>query len=677
MARDFFKKVLTQDPEQLAALVDELGSPVFIELGSRQDVQPEGRLLAEAVLKATARQLQDPQRIAALIKDLQSAEPQTRERALIGLREAQQAAFGALFQVLADRQRVREHSAVRAALGRLGPEVVDPLLAALEAKDGRLAAEAATLIGEMSDPGLAESLFAPLWRQTAGPELRAAARRAVIKLLGDVPTPQQAAGRLAERARRYLEQAEPLPADLSAMVRIWSWDEQARQPVASALPADQARRWFAARAARDAYAILPENAELRRLYAMAILEEAAYRNGLDKPLPMDRHGPAGQCAALGLSVLEDALARSIEQGHCGAAAAAARILGWQPEAERLLRRSGQPCPLVLATRHADLRVRFAAVEAVARLQPAEPFPGASYVVEALGFLAASTGARRALVASPSLEQSRRVSGYLAALGYQVDWATTGRELIRLALRSPDYELAMIDAGIDQPTLEFVVQQLRRDGRTAWMPIGIFARDEQMNRARHVAETNPRVKAFYPPQDPKAAQWQLQGLAALAGPQPVTAAERQRYAAKALEWLDQLGGQPGRKFYDLKRVQGPVLGALEVPELSSRAAAVLGKLGTADSQRALVELASRPAAPIPSRLAALAAFRQSSQQFGILLTIDQIRLQYDRYRQSADQDTASQRLLGLILECLEASAPAPRPPDEVAHEQGGTDSSVMP
>ena len=678
LARGFFKKALAAafDPKDLAALAEEFGSQSFLELKTRRDLAPEGGQLANAVLQARTRQLQDPQRIAALVQALGSPSVEQRFHALVGLQEAGEAAVAALIGVLADPQRAAEHANVRAALIQLGPSAVESVVTALKAQDPKLVVQAIHVIGAARDPRLGIYLFVPLLQEKADPDVRAAAQAAVARLLGTAPTRQQAARRLAQAARNYVERLQPLGADVAGQVTVWSWDEAGKQPVAQSVPADQAGRWFAARFARDAYLLLPGDPQVRRLYVVTMLDEAAYRHGLDKPLPMDEDAAVGQVAALGAGAIEDALAYAMEHGHAAAAAAAARILGRQPEAGKLLHRPGQPCPLVRATQYPDPRVRLAAVEAIVRMRPQEPYPGASHVVEALGFFIASRGARRAIVASPSIEQSQRISGYLAAMGLEMDWAPTGADLIRLAIQSPDYEMALVDAGIDRPTLEFVVQQLRRDGRTALLPVGIFARDDQFDQARHVAERNPRAEAFYRPQEQAAAEWQVKRVLALAGPEAVGAAERRQQAADALEWLSQLCGDPSRRFYDLRRAEAPVLAAMNVPGLSERASAVLGSLGTAESQRALADLASRGAAPLGDRVAALSAFRQSTEKYGILLTIPQIRLQYDRYNQSASQDAAVQKILGLILDCIETPTEAAGPSRHGVHQQGNTAASVI-
>jgi hypothetical protein len=84
--------------------------------------------------------------------------------------------------------------------------------------------------------------------------------------------------------------------------------------------------------------------------------------------------------------------------------------------------------------------------------------------------------------------------------------------------------------------------------------------------------------------------------------------------------------------------------------------VLAQWNSAESQRALVEEASRFTQPLALRQAAAAAFRQSIEKHGILLTTEEIRRQYRRYNESEKQDAATQHVLGLILDCLEAAAP---------------------
>ena len=164
-----------------------------------------------------------------------------------------------------------------------------------------------------------------------------------------------------------------------------------------------------------------------------------------------------------------------------------------------------------------------------------------------------------------------------------------------------------------------------------------------------------AKAFSRPHDDKTFRWQLDQLGSLAPREFVNFQTRQRQAAEALDLLAELY-RSSQSVYDLRGVQQSVIAALYNPKLAVKAVAVLADVNSAESQRALVELASRLTLPIGLRQAAAKAFRQNSEKHGILLTTEEIRRQYRRYNESKNQDAATQKVLGFILDCLEVSAP---------------------
>lgn len=654
LARQHFKRVLDAglDPKALAALCDEFGQATFSGIASRRDLAPEGKQLAEAILTAKTRQLQDPQRLAGLIEKLKDPSPALREQAVAGLQDAGAAAVGPLMAVLADPQRAAEHAAVRVALASLGPDAHGPMVAMLDASDPKVAAQAIRVVGAIRDYGPSFFLLAPCCQEKANPEVRAAAQNAAKQVWRYVPGRQEAAQMLADLARRHLKRREPLAEDPSGKVILWSWDDAKKEATPKPYSPDDAARRLAARFARDAYAILPERREILLLHLMALLEQAAYENGLDKPLSTDKDAPAGKVSAFGTGTVEDVLAFAMQEGRAAAATAAARLLGQSPGAEQLLYRASQPCPLVVAVRHSDRRLRLAAVEAIMGMQPRVPFPGATYVCDALRFMASSDGTRRVLIGGPRVDDAMRLGGYLAKLGYEFDTATTGRDLLRKALDSPDYEFILVDAILSYPTVDSLVQSLRRDGRTGLLPVGVLARSGDLERASRLVRDDRRARAYPRPHDQETVRWQVEDLLTLSV-DGVSAAERKQQAGLALDWLARLTGPDAEGVYDLSRVEKPVFAAAGVPGLSAKACVVLGNLGTPEAQQVLVDLGSRKMLPLAERKAAVEAFVTAVQRRGLLLTTPKIQLQYDRYNQSVQDDSATQAVLGMILDCIEA------------------------
>jgi CheY-like chemotaxis protein len=175
----------------------------------------------------------------------------------------------------------------------------------------------------------------------------------------------------------------------------------------------------------------------------------------------------------------------------------------------------EPGPLARALRQPDRRLRMAALVAIVRLQPSQPYPGSSYVPAALQFFSASSGRPRALAAGPNADETRELAGLLTLSGYEVDTALNGKDLLSVAARSPDYEVAMIDMAISGPEIAMLLQQLRHDERTASLRVGLIARAGYLEQAERLARQDPLALAFSRPHDEPSARWQVAQLAALA------------------------------------------------------------------------------------------------------------------------------------------------------------------
>jgi len=658
LCKMFLGKILAAKPDQkqLADLAEKYGSGLLIELAGRAELLPEAKQLAEAVLAAVNQQLQEPKQLAEWVRQLHDASPEARYRALASLRAARGAAVGPLLDALADGARAAEHVTVRVALATLGEDAVGPLLGTLEKCPPALAAQSIQTLAEMNAGKAAIYLMAPYAAAQSAAEVRAAAAAALKRLTGRLPSKANAVQALVERAQAYFDRRQPIEGENAGELTLWRWDADKKQCVSKTYAPDDASRALAARLARDAFLIAPEDQQVRVLYAATMLEEAACQNGLDKPLEDDEGSVVRQAAGLGTRTIEGALAYAIAHGHPAAATVAAQILGRSDKAKELLYAGSEPTPLVRATQHADRRLRMAAVEAIVRLKPERPFAGSGCVTQTLAFFAASRGTRRALAAGPNTAACRDVAGLLAASGVDVDTATSGRDLFRLASTSPDYELAFIDVAIDAPTADLLVQQLRRDCRTADLRVGLLAQAGFFEQAERIAQRYARTLSFARPRDEKGFQWQIDQLSALAPQDFVGYEQRQRQAAQALDLLAELSSSPDG-LYDLRSAQDGVLTALYNPQLGTKAVAVLENLGTPASQRALVELASRFTQPLELRQAAAAALGKNIGKHGILLTTVEIRRQYERYNQSATLDAGTQQVLGTVLDSIEAPTQA--------------------
>jgi hypothetical protein len=653
LARPLLGQILAEKPddETLAGLVKEFGSPALTDLSNQPALLPEAEQLAAVALGAANRRLQDPQRLAGLIGQLQDPSEVVRGQAMLGLREGRGAAVGALLAALADPAQAAGRPALQAALVAMRSEAFEPLAAILDSAGPELKIQALAVLGEMKLPGAAIWLVGPAFDPSSDAQVRAAAVAALKRLLGGMPTRAQAVEWLDEQARNYFRGRIVLKVDADSRVQVSWWDAKAGQCVTRNCTVDEACRVMAARLARQAHAVAPDDRRVTVVWLAATLDEMVYGRGLDQPLSFDKDAAVGQIAKLGSATLEAVLDYALAEGHPAAGRAAAEILGRIGNAQELLRKGPEPAVLVRATRNPDRRLRLAALEAIVRLEPDGPYPGSSWVPESLVFLAATQGTRRALLAGADPNTFVDLAAALAVAHVQADRAGSGREAIRVALQCPDYEVLLIDAGIGNPLVETVVEHLRQDYRTAAVAIGVVAREGFFERAERLARDDPRTLAFARPHSEETARAELDALAAIRPREFVAQPERQQQAARALACLAALAAS-SRRVYDLGPAEEAVSTALYVPGLGGRVAAVLANLPSRASQLALVELASRHVQALEVRKAAARAFRVSTQKYGLLLPPEAVQKQYERYQRSKDLDAASQQVLGSLLDSIE-------------------------
>jgi hypothetical protein len=656
LAKQFVKKIVDMnlDPSQLAALGRELGSPMFLAFGRNEELQPQGRQLSDALIDAMNAELQDPQKIADAIKQLADPEVERRLKAVEELRHARKPAIAALVEVLADPQREAEYANVRGALCTMGRPAFNQMIGVMETADPQLKEQAIRVLGEAVAIDAKFFLLAPALEQAGSGEketaVTAAARQALARLTGGkLPTKSEAAKLLVRAASLYLHRQPAMPDAVDGQVEFWRWDNEQRKSVVSALPVEDARLVTAARLAHDAMTLDPKNSEARWIYETATLEAAAYRNGLDKPLDEDS---ILHLLEMEPKDLQDLLYYDISTKHYPAAATALGILSFIGKIKDPLNPPTGESVLIKAIEQPDRRLRMAALKAIVSLKPEKPYPGSSNVLQALAYFAAGSGTRRALVAGPNLNDIPKLVSGLSAAGFAVDTVNTGNEVLQKLLASPDYEVAMIDAGISQPTIDILLQQIRRDNRSADIRVAIVARAGFFEKAEHVADSDPLTIDFARPNDDNASQWEVAQLTAIKPRELVRPEERLRQAGEALDLLAELS-RTSPKLYDLRRVQDSVLLALKTPSLAAKAIVILANINSPEAQQALVATASRDTSPMELRQAAVDAFRTNVQANGVLLNQEELRRQYDLYNKSETADKATQTILGLILDCLES------------------------
>ena len=660
-SKKYLASFLAAKPDEaaLAALGTKFGPAFFFRLQREKEVQPEGTQSATVVLDALRNAAHDPARIARLIAELGNADAAQRALARHDLSEGGADAVLALLAALAKADQAGLHTQAQLALLEMKRDSERPLVAALESNDEGLLVKIIDTLGAMESREATPRLVRLAVDGTAAPAVRSAAADALVRIVGSAPQPEDAQRYLQKQLEQQLERANVLQPELDGAVKIWQWDATEKAPVAREFPPGDAALVESRQIAAELYRIAPKNAFAARMRLLTALEADKLLRGLDRPLPHGDGTAAAMAAEGGPALVSDVLAEAMRRGRVVAAVAAAETLGTLGDGRVLASSSdSQESPLALAMRHSDRRLRITAALAVARMKPRESFTGASRVAETLAHFAGTGGGRRVLIGHPRSDDGQTLVAYMNENSYEAEVAPTGRAVQQKIVENADYEFLLLSDTIAAPDVKELVQWVRRDYRTARLPVGVLARGDTIDALRDDLEDDRLTYVFPAIADSEVAAELVLRLERIAGRNLIGGDERMDMAAAALDALAGMVDQPptGPK-WDVLRHEGQLIRALAVPGLTGKVARVLGLLGTAKSQTALLEFAGHFGRPIEDRQAAAAAFAEAVKRRGLLLTRQQIRQQYDRYNASETQDAQSQAVLGSILDTIESRAVA--------------------
>jgi len=671
LAKGFLRKVLNHlanqsERDRRETLVDfeeRFGVTMFFEMARRPELAPDAKELAQALVEALDAHRRDPERLRNLVRNLAAEEPQIAVPAAEELRRSGPFALWPMLEALATAEESGEPASplwrtrISRVILEIGADAIGPLKAILESQRPALMAEAVRAIRLLRAHSLAPHLF-EIAHLASDPGLRQAAEEALIAFYGRVPGRQMAANLLIKEARAHLEQA--VAADPTVLRPWWFWDASAGFPSFQELPQPEIAKREALHLAQQARRLAPEDSSAEILAAIA---EAELVSGAGRLADLQAAATklASQWADKPASRLIQILLLANQMGFTPATAISLAILAERAGDKLLLLNHVDPSPVIQCLRHADRRVRYFALSATLRHAQDNNFAGASWSLEALSYFLSTEGKARILLAIPNTEDAMRIAGYFIEQGYEVETTRSGREVFRLLTSSPDFEVAFIDMGIDDPPVELLVQQLRGDCRAAPIPIGIVARAGLLDRASTIAARIPRVRAFSRPHEATSAHWQLEELRRLDSGSLLTAQERTQIAT---ELLSTLASEVDRlsRVIPLARLESVLVTQLLYSDRAPAAISLLGRVGTHGAQTALVHHASRPSWPPELRRQAVQALAQSISCYGVLLTTKQIERQYDLYNQLGPIAPVERELLGAILDALEqhvaAEVPAP-------------------
>ena len=487
LAKQYLQQFMNGNPDDdfLLKLHDDYGPAPFLQLERTDALKSLATRLVDQLNKALEKRAKDPTRINKLIDGL-SGDLEDREVSMLMLRKLGPSSIPGLIRRLASPKDNKERDRIAYSLVRLGKGNLPAIMGALDSSNNTLRASALDIAGYLGSQETIPHLWAPAFSEQELPAVKAAARRALSRILNDHPErvgqiPQEGvAEELRRISMRYFEGKHKWDLNEQGKVELWTWSKELETVEKVELDPDAATHFEGSRFARSALEMSPQHPETQAAYVGMSLASASYEAGWDQPLP---HGPGTAhdlAASSGSELLSRSLALALEHNNSSTAVATLRLLGSVSTRHQLFNTTAEHSPILSALNHSDPQVQFAAASAIMQLDPDKPFPGSGRVIQIFSRALSNESGARAVMIHPNRDTAGTYGRFVSEMGYQPLTATTGRNGFQLAIQRSDVELIVISVNTVQWELAQTLANFRADARTKWIPIvllgGDYARD---------------------------------------------------------------------------------------------------------------------------------------------------------------------------------------------------------
>lgn len=365
------------------------------------------------------------------------------------------------------------------ALTRIGMDAVTPLAASLATGNDMQRRNAAEVLGRIGDHRAVPALLAAAAGEGMAAESAAAA---AAKLGGDGDASEAYLG----LAAKYFHGDSQTLLNYDGTYTVWS--VQDGQLSGRDVPRFLYAYEMAEQACYDALALNPGSAQARAMIAVIAYAELAAFEALDAEAQgsealagtkSSMDGAAALAASAGTAGLMDALHMAVHMKHGAAAMKVCDAIADLGDGGDLAAGNA----LTDALTSADKTVRYGAAIALLRLDPAESFPTSNLVAKAAGDAASEAAIHQVLVIDSNSKNAMNVQRALNAAGFHAVSAQSGAEGLLVAKATGAFDAVVVRNMLDDITTFQVLDELRRDFRTANVKAVVMAEGGDVGAAQ--------------------------------------------------------------------------------------------------------------------------------------------------------------------------------------------------
>jgi HEAT repeat protein len=603
------KDLLSRDPSQETAydLLRKAEYQMFLELLTQGgDSELVAKRLMELARLGEREKSKDEAAIRALVeRAIDGADLGVRESARLQLLAHHgQYAVPFLYHYLGSNDTDQRVNAML-ALSELGSDAVLPLTQVLHTDNERIQQNAAAVLSKIGDVRALGGLVA-LSENSENPSVREAAARAAASVAADGAMgggDLTADGAYLALANRYYSKHASVIRNYNQSYTLWSWSD------GSLVDRDVPRMIYhlelARQASYDALAQAADSQDARNMVAaMYYAEKAAFDS-----LPEDTRSSdevqalmgsywngAAIANAQGVDTQLGVLDLALTWGDSGVARAALVALPavWDG------REVGDS--LLGALESNDKTVRFAAANAALSMESGMAFAGSEMVVPIAAQAVALGSVRNALLIEPSAEvRAKSIRALDDASVFAVAEAS-GAAGFRRAKEVGTFDVVVIRAELPDKLALAIVNELRRDFRTAATPILISGGEQELESAQDLFGTSVQG---YIPADPIDVEAVANAAAQSMNDDQTRALSASRAACEALAGID----RSATAFDNYSEAEGSLSGVLssdKPDEVKLAALNALSSIGSAAAAGALTETFTTSANSMEVRVGAAIA-----------------------------------------------------------------------
>jgi hypothetical protein len=639
LARQYLENFLASSPDDatLLALREKHGTAMFVRLSRIEALQPAGQQTLDLLNAAAHAQLADPAFQQSLLQGL-GGNPRERDASLSTLRALGGNAVVLLVQRLGAGVSADEEAQIIYALTQLGDSVVPPLEAALFAPNPRVQLASLDVLGRLKSKPSLLKVLSLAYDESSEPALRDAAKLAASRILYDTPdranqiTGFRLTEQLMAQALPRFESKDPEPVGDDGLVAVWTWDasngsvlEYRVSPASASLYAGEF--WT-----RRALAVSPEHQPAQVLLLGFLMQRDILAAGWDKGIP-EGPGTAHDLAlALGPQLTTKALELGLKHDNPAAVLVSLRVLSQTGSRSALLMEGS---PLMRALGSSDGRVQFAAASTIMQLDPIQPFPGSTRVVNVFARALNADPQGASVVIDPNAERGSSFAGTLVNLGYEPNLAGTGQSGFEIAASHGNIELAVVHLSTVRWDLLQTVANLRTDPRTAGIPIVVYGPEGQRAATRKRLQPYKLVAYVHELSESGDVRAELSPVLAQLSTPPLTPEQRSAQIAAAAYWLRHIAEGHREDVFTLNAAEESLSAAVNRGEVATDALIALGAIGKPSVQQRLADVGLADGYDAKTREVAILQLAFHIQRFGRLIDNEQARQAEQAWRNEAD------------------------------------------